>query len=82
MNSWFLLKQSMMNIGRETTRRKLDHLLGWISYYELKEATPIIALAMWKTKIEETGAATVDQRNLCRVEVPGPAKDAILEYYG
>ena len=65
-----------------TTRRNLDRLLAWISYYELKEATPSIELAMWKKRIEETGAVTAEERNSCRVEVPGPAKDAIIQYYG
>ena len=66
-----------------TIRRNLDQLLACISHYELKEATTIIELAMWKAKIEETGAATAEERSACRVavhEVPGPAKDAILQY--
>jgi len=62
------------------TKGHLDHVLSWVSYYELKEATTTIELAMWKAKIEETGAITHDRRNACRVDVPGPAKDAILQY--
>jgi hypothetical protein len=62
------------------TRRHLDHALSLISYYELKEATSTIELAMWKARIEEVGAVTLDQRSSCRVDVPGPAKDAILQY--
>ena len=62
------------------TKGHLDHVLSWVSYYELKEATTTIELAMWKAKIEETGAITHDRRNACRVDVPGPAKDAFLQY--
>ena len=66
-----------------TTRRNLDQILACISYYELKEATTMIELAMWKIKIEETGAVTAQERSACRAavhEVPGPAKDAIIQY--
>ena len=66
-----------------TTRRYLDQLLASISYYELKEATTIIELAISKTKIEEIGAVTAEERSACRVavrEVPGLAKYAIIQY--
>jgi len=58
----------------------IDHILSWISYYELKEATSTIELAMWKAKIEEMGAVTIEERNTCQVDIPGPAKDTILQY--
>ncbi len=60
----------------------LDDVLIWISTYEPKEATSTIELAMWKAKIEENKEAvlTIDERNSCRIDVPGPAKDAILQY--
>ena len=80
----FLVSLAAINDGHwDTIRRNLDQLLASISYYELKEATTIIELAMWKTKIGETGAVTAEERSACRVaacEVPGPAKDAIVQY--
>ena len=39
----------------------------YIILSELKQATPIIELAMWKIKIEETGAVTAE--NVAHVEV-------------
>ena len=62
------------------TKTHRDHILSWISYYELKEATSTIELAMWKAKIAETGALSTEDRDACRVNVPGPARDAILQY--
>ena len=65
-----------------TTRRNLNELLAWISYFELREATTTIELAVWKFKIEEAAAKTEAARDGCRCEIPGPAKDAIIKYYG
>mmetsp|Transcript_1224 Transcript_1224/g.2173 ORF Transcript_1224/g.2173 Transcript_1224/m.2173 type:complete len:243 (-) Transcript_1224:189-917(-) len=64
-----------------TTRRNLDQVLARITYYELQEVTPIIALAFWKSKIEEDGAETNEEREACRIEVPGPVRSAILQYF-
>ena len=47
---------------------------------KLKEATSLFELALWKCKIDQTGA-DVD-REACRVEVPGPVKDTIIQYLG
>ena len=64
----------------KATRTNLDRVLSWVSYYELREATTTIELALWKIKIEEMGAATVEERDACLGEVPGPVKDAIIQY--
>ena len=84
MNSRFLLKQPTANIGAQQGDILTNSLLLYhTSYYELKEATTIIELAMWKTKIEEIGAVTAEERSACRVavrEVPGLAKYAIIQY--
>ena len=72
--------EAIGNWNWKATRTNLDRALSWVSYYELREATPIIALAFWKMKIEETGAATVEERDACRGEIPGPAKEAIIQY--
>ena len=45
--------------------------------YELNDATPIIELALWKARIGQTDDP---DREACRMEVPGPVNDAILQY--
>ena len=62
------------------TRTNIEQVLAWISHYELKEATTLYELALWKAKIEEMEAATHEERSECRVDVPGFAKDAIFKY--
>ena len=61
-----------------TTRSHLDRA---IRFLEVKEITTILELALWKVKIAEVGEATVDGRSACRPGVPGPVKDAILQYF-
>jgi len=48
----------------------------------MKEATTLFELALWKTKIDQVGDIDPYDRDACRVEVPGPVKDSILQYYG
>ena len=38
-----------------TTRGIMDTALPWIKYFEMREATTIFELALWKAKIEESG---------------------------
>ena len=53
----------------ETSRGLLPDILQFLCYQELNEATTIVELALWKVK-----------RQLVRVEFPGPAKDAVLQF--
>ena len=53
----------------ETSRGLLLDILYSICYQELKEATTIVELALWKAK-----------RQLVHVEFPGPAKDVVLQF--
>ena len=48
------------------------------NYDDLKEATTLFELALWKFKIGQSDAS-VDRAD-CRVEVPGPVKDTIFQY--
>ncbi|KAL7529432.1 hypothetical protein ACHAXR_002965, partial [Thalassiosira sp. AJA248-18] len=64
----------------ETTRETLDWVLGLIGYYELKEATAIFELALWKAMIS-VEAAGIDEHGACRIGVPGPVKAAVLQYF-
>jgi len=57
----------------------LNRLVGLITYYEVREATTLFELALWKAKINHAEGDSAD-RGACRVEVPGPVKDTILQY--
>lgn len=63
-------------------KKKLDKVEGLIRYYEIMmEASTLFELAMWKAKIDQAEEASDDiNRDAYRMEVPGPVKDAILQY--
>lgn len=60
-------------------RQDLDKIVKLIRYYEVKEATSLFELALWKAKLNQEEAQPIN-REACRVEVPGPIRDAILQY--
>ena len=81
----------MIYIPVEVTRRRNDwcsveHHFGQIvnlmKYYELREATTLFELALWKAKIDqvEDDIYYARGRDACRVEVPGPVKDTIIQF--
>ena len=51
-----------------------------ISHYEMKDATSMFELALWKSKLHQAGS-NVENRSDYRVEVPGPVKETILGYF-
>ena len=55
---------------------RIDQLL---TYYELREATTLLELAMWKSKIDQVEVKHI-HRDVYRIDIPGPVKDAILQY--
>ena len=59
------------------TARSLYQALQLIAFYELKETSILLELAMWKSRIGGDWA-----RADCRVAIPGPAKSLIMEYCG
>ena len=65
-------------------RECLNKLVRLISYYEIKEGTSIFELALWKFKLDqvvgEVDRADPATRKKCRMDVPGPVKDTILQY--
>jgi len=63
-----------------TIKASLDKIVSWIKYHEIKEETTLFELALWKTKLDQADEATDIYREVYRVEVPGPVKDAILQY--
>jgi len=74
-DEWYLVKR---------TKEQLHHIVNWIKYYEMKEATSLFELALWKSKIDQVDDdICASDRDTCRIEVPGPVKDSILQYlYG
>ena len=61
------------------TARSLCQALKLIVFHELKEAIILFELAMWKSRIDgEAAESRVD----CRVPIPDPAKNSIMEFCG
>ena len=61
-------------------KQRVDQIVKWIKYYEMKEATTIFELALWKAKMDQVEDGEFRTRDECRVDVPGPVKDAIMQY--
>ena len=80
--SELFVSSEAMEGGRNWNRVKqsLDKIVRLISYYELKEATSIFELALWKFKLDQVDKANPIPRKKCRMDVPGPVKDIILQY--
>ena len=81
-NDKLFVSTQTMGGGRHwnTVRRDLDKIVRLISYYELKEATSTFELALWKFKLDQVDKANPIPRKKCRMDVPGPVKDIILQY--
>ena len=69
-----------MEISVQVDKEKLAKIKGLIRYYEIKEATVIFELALWKVKMGQVEEANNINREACRIEVPGPVKNTILQY--
>jgi hypothetical protein len=69
--------------GMETVAQvdveKLNRIKELIFYHEMKEATTLFELALWKAGIDQADISNAD-RGAYRVDVPGPVKDTILQY--
>ena len=59
-------------------KESLGRIVQLIAYYEMKEGTTIFELALWKAQIERSDKPV--NRQVCRINVPGPVKDAIIQY--
>ena len=62
------------------TKRDFGKITRLVSYYELKDATTTFELALWKSKLDQAGANNSTNRAAYRIDVPGPAKDTMLQY--
>ena len=71
-----------------SVQQHFSQIIKWIKYYEMKEATTLFELALWKAKIDQVEDDVYERerdacrgiRDECRIEVPGPVKDAIIQY--
>ena len=63
-------------------KRDLGRITRLVSYYELKEATSIFELALWKFSLDQADATNTNATNRAdyRIDVPGPVKDTMLQY--
>ena len=61
-------------------KKTFDKICNLLQYYEVKEATTLLEMALWKAKLSQADRHTNTNRDACRMEVPGPAKDLILQY--
>lgn len=59
---------------------RLSQIDRLITYYELKEATVLLELAMWKAKIDEAEVKSPINRDVYRIDIPGPVKKTISQY--
>ena len=57
-----------------------DQLIAVISYYEVKEATTIFELALWKFNMDQAEEHVVNRKDY-RMDVPGPVKEIVLQYF-
>jgi len=64
----------------EIDKEKLNSVEGLITYYEMKEASTLFELALWKARIDDADISNTTNREACRVEVPGPVKDTLMHY--
>ena len=81
-NGELFVSAQAMGGGRNwnRVRESIAKISRLISCYELKEATSILELALWKFKLDQVDKANPIPRKKCRMDVPGPVKDIILQY--
>lgn len=62
-----------------TVQQNMNDIINWIRYFEMKEATTLFELALWKAMIDQE-ESHLSNRKACRIDVPGPVKNAIMQY--
>ena len=77
-DTWGNAGNTLVKVDKE----KLGKVKKLITYYEMKEATTLFELALWKTRIDQADISNPADREACRIEVPGPVKDTLLQYVG
>jgi len=62
-------------------KRYLDSIVELITYHEIKEGLTLFELALWNAKMDQADEVMYAcDRDRYRVGVPGPVKDAIVQY--
>lgn len=64
----------------DQVKELLDKIVRLIVCHEIKDATTLFELALWKYKMDQEDGNNPIDRNACRIDVPGPVKDSILQY--
>jgi len=64
----------------KVVKEPFDQIDRLITYYELKEATTFLELAMWKSKIDQAEVKHLINRIVYRIDIPGPVMNTILQY--
>ena len=62
-----------------TLRRVIGRIDKVLTHYELREATTLLDLALWKSKMDQ-GEVNPINRYAYRIDIPGPVKNTILQY--
>ena len=68
-NSYTPMEVLRRREGWDLVHQQFDRIVNWIKYYELREATTLFELALWKAKMDQVEDDT--DRDTHRVEVPG-----------
>ena len=73
-----LFTETLVKIDEE----KLVKVRRLVAFYEVKEATILFELALWKAKVDQADniSRSPSDCRAHRIEVPGPVKDTILQY--
>jgi len=66
--NWAIIRESLLKIDR------------WTRYYEIREATTLLELALWKANMDQAEDTLITNRDAYCIEVPGPVKETILKY--
>ena len=78
-----MFSTSLSRAWRVDIWKRVKEALGRIdrvlTYYELKEATTLFELAIWKSKIDQAEVKHVNKDEY-RIDIPGPVKNTILQY--
>ena len=75
----YIPRSALAGNNWEEILQSLNQMNKLVTYYETREATTLFELALWKANIDREECSSM-KRDACRIEVPGPVKDTILQY--
>jgi len=77
---WVRVRRLTQGSHWSVFKGRIDRIDKALAYYELKEATTLLELAMWKSKIDQVEVKPSANRDAYRIDIPGPVKSTILQY--